>query len=62
MHDFEVHQRGTLQGYLEEIRLSRALARAIEHTYGEYQYPQEVIEAIADLQALYVKQIERGDM
>ena len=54
--DFEVHNVLTHQ----EVKLSRALARAIQDNIGEV--PDEVVKAYLDLKALYQKQIEEGVM
>lgn len=62
MNDFEVHPRGSLQTYLDEIRLSRALARAVQEASTQFDLPLPIIEAMADLQAMYAQQMERGDM
>lgn len=50
--------------YIEEIRLSRELARAIEQevkTYGQV-VPHSVYQAYLRLQALYQREIEAGVM
>lgn len=60
MNDFEVHPRGTA----EEIRLSRALANAIEqviHQYGGV-VPHNVVLAYNQLMECYAKQIQQEEM
>lgn len=44
---------------LEEIKLSRALARAVTESLEEM--PSSVKEALAELQRLYNRQIEDGE-
>jgi len=56
MNDFEVHPRGTA----EEIRLSRALARSVVDAEKHMSLPIPILEAIADLQKIYNRQIESG--
>ena len=65
MNDFEVHPRGTtdtLVTYLEEIRLSRELAREIEQTIDQWGLviPQNVVAAHSRLLRHYQEQIEKG--
>lgn len=62
MQDFEVHPRGSMQTYLEEIRLSRALARTVGDAATQFDLPLPILEALAKLQSLYSQQMERGDM
>ena len=62
MSDFEVHPRGTIQSYFEEIRLSRALARAVSDAEMQFALPIPILEAMQDLQKLYNQQQERGEM
>lgn len=60
MKDFETHDRGTY----EEIRLSRALAQAIEseiEAYGDV-VPYSVRVAYDRLYNHYVKMIQQEDM
>ena len=54
--DFEVHDIGTYQ----EIKLSRALARAIEANLHLVPIPNEILQAYLDLKTLYQRQIEEG--
>jgi hypothetical protein len=56
--DFEVHQIGSFT----EIKLSRALARAIEQNLNQYGnvMPQDVINAFYELRKHYQWQIEEG--
>ena len=60
MSDFETCPRGTY----EEIRLSRALASAIESELQQYgnTMPFSVITAYNRLYEFYVKQIERENI
>ena len=60
--DFEVYPRGTLISYLEEIRLSRELAKQIEQTTSQWGQviPHEVMLAYNRLTKHYEQQIERG--
>lgn len=58
MSDFEVHSIG----HFEEIRLSRALANAIEQelqAYGQV-IPHSVMQAYLRLKEHYERQIENG--
>jgi hypothetical protein len=57
MKDFETHERGTA----EEIRLSRALAAAIEQMivqYGEGIIPNALLRPYKALKLHYAKSIE----
>ncbi len=56
MEDFEVHQIGSFT----EIKLSRALARAIEQNLTQYGQviPHDVMVAYAELRKHYQWQIE----
>lgn len=58
MTDFEVHPIG----YGEEIRLSRALARAIDENIQQYGQvvPNDVYNAFVKLKQHYQKQMEHG--
>lgn len=57
MKDFEVHELTTF----EEIRLSRALANEIKASEEQgVRLPVNIIQAMANLQALYQRQIEMG--
>ena len=58
MKDFEVHEIG----HFEEIRLSRALARAIESELGQWGQvvPKSVLDAYNNLKLHYERQIENG--
>lgn len=60
MSDFEVHQIGSFT----EIKLSRALARAIEQNLIQYGnvVPQDVLNAYNELKKHYQWQIEEGHM
>jgi len=55
-NDFEVHNIGTFQ----ELKLSRALARAIDKNIDSI--PDEVLQAYFELRSLYQRQIEEGVM
>ena len=57
-NDFEVHDIGTYQ----EIKLSRALAMAIENNLHVAPIPSEILQAYLELKQLYAKQIEEGIM
>lgn len=65
MSDFETHPVGTrfiMESYLEEIKLSRALARAIEQeveSYGQV-VPHAVMKRYFELKRFYEKQIGEG--
>lgn len=52
MSDFETHPRGTV----EELRLSRALARAVSDAETQFALPLPILVAMADLQSFYNKQ------
>jgi hypothetical protein len=56
--DFEVSPRG----YAQEIRLSRALAKAIEEEISSFGHivPHSVMRAYLKLKAHYQQQIEQG--
>lgn len=58
MSDFEVHEIGSFT----EIKLSRALARAIEQNLNQFGnvMPQDVINAYYELRKHYQWQIEEG--
>lgn len=57
MEDFEVHKLTTF----DEIRLSRALANEIKASEEQgVRLPVNILEAMANLQALYQRQIEMG--
>lgn len=58
MEDFEVHPRGTAR----ELKMSRALARAVVDAETIMRLPIPILEAIRDLQDLYLQQQERGDV
>ena len=63
MEDFEVvPPRGIVHSYLEEIRLSRALARAVSDAETQFALPIPILEAMQNLQKLYNQQQERGEM
>lgn len=57
-NDFEVHNIGTYQ----EVKLSRALAMAIENNLNTTPIPSEILQAYLELRQLYAKQIEEGIM
>ena len=54
--NFEVHK---LTSY-EEIKLSRALARAVKEAERDMALPLDVLMAMEDLDKLYKRQIELG--
>ena len=58
MKDFEEHDRGTF----EEIRLSRALARAVVDAETQFALPLPILEAMRNLQDLYTKQLNEEQM
>lgn len=62
MEDFEVHPRGALRTYMEEVKLSRELARAVHDASTQFDLPLQVLEALAKLQSLYDRQIQEGEM